>query len=165
MNVEIEIIGLEKALAKCKPALLATPLHDLFFRSTTAVQNRARVNAPVDTGRLRSSIGIELDDAEVPLWGKVGTNVAYAKAMEFGTGLLSEAPDSRHARHIPPGDALDVWARRHGFESGWEVAKIIGRRGGLRPRRYLRNALKESLGDIRGFVERAGREIADAWGK
>lgn len=53
--------------------------------STTAiiVQSIAKQLAPVDTGRLRSSIQIER--FEGGLIQSVGSNVEYAKHVEFGT--------------------------------------------------------------------------------
>lgn len=63
--------------------------------------------------------------------------------MEFGTGLLSDSPRSSRQRHFPPPDELDNWAYRHGFKSGWAVSLAIYRKGGLKPRKYLRNATRD----------------------
>ncbi len=163
MALQIEIIGLQRVIQKCGPQLIATPLRKFFLRAAITVQNRAREKAPVDTGRLRSSIAYEVDDGVPPLYAKVGTNVKYAKPMEYGTGLLSEAPDSKKTRHYPPGGALELWAKRHGIGSGEAVARAIGRRGGLRPRRYLRGALEESVSKIQGLLNRMGEEIRAGW--
>lgn len=46
------------------------------------IRTDAVLNAPVDTGRLRSSIQAESQG----LQGEVSTNVPYAGPMEFGTG-------------------------------------------------------------------------------
>jgi len=162
-DISVQIIGLDRVMQKASPALLAKPMRQFFDRATIAVQNRARQNAPVDTGRLRSSITTRVDPSEVPQWGEVGTNVFYAPYMEYGTGTFAEGPNAKGGRHAPPGDALEVWASRHGFASGYVVAGIIARRGGLKPRRYLRTALKDSLNDIRGYVNRMASDIASAW--
>lgn len=163
MAISVRIEGLERLLKKASPDILAKPLRNFFERASLAVENRAKEKAPVDTGRLRSSLAHEIDGAAVPLWAKVGTNVTYAPFMEFGTGAFAEGPGGGSGGHWPPGAALDVWASRHGFASGFQVARIIGRRGGLRPRRYLRDGLAESVGDIGGFLNRAGSEIRAAW--
>lgn len=160
----IEVVGLERVLGKLSARLYAGPLRDFLLRSVICIEKRAKENAPVDTGRLRSSIGHRVDGATPPTWGSVGTNVHYAPYMEYGTGALSDGPGGG-GRHWPPGDALNTWALRHGFKSGGQVARIIGRRGGLRPRRYLRKALKESLSDIRRFVGRLGEDVGRRWGK
>ena len=164
-DFRVEVEGLERVMGKVTLELLAKPLRKFFERATITVQNRARQNAPVDTGRLRSSIGTQVDSGELPTWGEVGTNVFYAPMMEYGTGLFAEGPGAKGDRHWPPAGALEVWASRHGFDSGFTVAQIIGRRGGLRPRRYLRNALKDSVNDIRAHVQRMANEIAEQWGK
>ena len=158
-QIVYEIKGLREVLRKCDPQILAQPLKNFFQRAAITIQNRARQNAPVDTGRLRSSIATQVDAARPPSWAKAGTNVEYARPMEFGTGSWSEDPESSHTPHWPPGAALDTWARRHGFGSGFQVAAAIGKRGGLKPRRYLRNAMRDSLHDIQGFLERLGKEI------
>lgn len=106
---------------------------------------KAAREMPVDTGNLRASMRYEVGSVDgVPLWAAVGTNVEYAPYMEYGTGLLCDGPNPSGRRHWPPAAALDVWARRHGFESGAQVAVAIGRRGGLRPRRFLRNSFDRS---------------------
>lgn len=158
--MQVQIIGLPELIKKLGPKLVARPMHNFFERSTIAIENRAKQKAPTDTGRLKSSITHKVDDAEVPHWGQVGTNVKYAPYMEFGTGTQTDGT-GKGARHWPPSGALDTWARRHGFQSGYQVARAIGLRGGLKPRRFLRDALKESLNDIRGYLDKLGKEIKD----
>ena len=62
------------------------------------VQNRARQLCPVDTGRLRSSVnssGLQRDARGV--FVEVGTNVAYATHVEFGTSTQRAQPYLRPA--------------------------------------------------------------------
>lgn len=133
--MQIRIEGLENLVKKTDARYLFRPLRNFLNRSTITIQGRARVNSPVDTGRLRASIGTKLDSASMPTWGEVGTNVEYARPVEYGTGQYSDAPDSK------------------------------GGRGGMRPRRYLRNAVRDSVADVRGFVNRLGDEIRALWDK
>jgi hypothetical protein len=60
------------------------------------VVNEAKARAPVDTGRLRSSIGytIELTPSSCIL--KVGADVPYARYIEEGTGV--HGPEKRRIR-------------------------------------------------------------------
>lgn len=51
------------------------------------VQARAKALAPVDTGRLRSSITVEVIEARGTLVCRIGTNVVYARAVHNGTGI------------------------------------------------------------------------------
>lgn len=54
-------------------------------RRAVRVESRAKVLAPVDTGRLRSSITWRLGADGGGLFAEVGTNVEYAPFQEFGT--------------------------------------------------------------------------------
>lgn len=164
--IQVQIVGLEKLVGKLKgDALLGAPLRKAFTDSAALLEREAKLRAPVDTGGLRSRITHAVDGAPVPLWGKMGTNVFYAPYMEFGTGTMAEGKGGKGGRHQPPSGALDLWARRHGIPSGFLVARAIGRRGGLKPRRYLRGALEGNLGKIQGFFNACARAIEAAWGK
>jgi hypothetical protein len=48
------------------------------------VQNRAKAYAPVDTGRLRSSIGVSDGRDGRGYYVTIGTAIAYAPRIEFG---------------------------------------------------------------------------------
>lgn len=173
MRVGVEVKGAQRILEELTPQLYADAMRRFFQRATIYVQGEARKRAPVDRGQLRNSIITEVDDATPPLYGKVGvlhapfgTPLGYAAhAMEFGTGYRAEGPGASHRRHWPPAAALDLWASRHGFESGAVVAMIIGKYGGgLRPRRFLRGAFEDSLGAIRGYLAQVGDDIQRKWG-
>lgn len=94
------------------------------------VQNRARQLAPVDTGRLRSSIHVDSPAVRGRRVGvRVGTNVEYALHMEFGT---------RSGYTITP-----QRARVLRFRSGGRT--VFTRRvvhPGVRARPFLRPALR-----------------------
>jgi hypothetical protein len=161
--VNVEIKGLDKLLKSANPKILAQPMTKFFNKSAERVRDQAKRKAPVDVGRLRSSLAIEVEKKPLPLWAKIGTNVAYAKPVEFGTGLLSDAPDSKHRRYFPPPAALEKWALRHGFQSGYQVARIIWLRGGTKPKRFLRGGMEQSLMAINNFLSTAAKEIGAAW--
>ena len=163
MPVTVKIEGLERLIRKLDPDLIAGPMRNFLKKSAITVQGLARKKASVDMGRLRSSIDYEVDGRQAPLWAKVGSRVHYAIPQEFGTGSQGEPGVAHKAKHWPPPAALDVWARRHGFERGGQVARIIGRRGGLRAKRFLRGGLEESLGTIKSLLNRMGVEIRNKW--
>lgn len=50
----------------------------------------AKLNCPVDTGRLRNSITHERDDEEGQV--QIGTNVEYAPYVEYGTSRMKAQP-------------------------------------------------------------------------
>lgn len=71
---------------------------DDLARVGITIQNEARRLAPVDTGRLRSSIQASevRRDARGP-YVEVGTNVEYAPFVEFGTSRQRPRPFLRPA--------------------------------------------------------------------
>jgi hypothetical protein len=171
-----KIEGLKELMDKASPRILAAPMKRFFERSGITIQSKARENAPVDFGQLRGDLLYEVDNKGkegVSQFVKIGVLKASpgssmfkkASAMEFGTGLFAEGPNAKGGRHFPPGAALQRWAELHGFQSGWQVAQIIGKRGGLKPRRYLRNAFKDSVNEIKGFLDVLRQEIKQAWDK
>lgn len=169
MQVHITIEGLDEVVQRLDARRIGPPMRRFFETAAVTVQTEARPNAPVDTGQLRNAIVYAVDSSEIPLWadvgilgGEAGSGLWFkARAMEFGTGRMGDAAVSHQGGHWPPGEALDTWARRHGFESGWQVATIIGRRGGLRPRPFLRPAFERAQGKISGLLDRLAREIAE----
>jgi HK97 gp10 family phage protein len=56
------------------------------------VENAAKRNAPVDTGRLRSSITHSVNVDGTGLFAEIGTNVEYAVYQEFGTAFQPGTP-------------------------------------------------------------------------
>lgn len=162
-QARIEIQGLDRLIRKTDSSIMSRPMRRFFDKSSTTVLNRATKNVTVDRGRLRSSLTKETDGSTIPLWAKVGTNVIYAKPVEYGTGIHSEAPDSKGSPYFPPPDALELWAVRHGFDSGFVVAQIIFNAGGTVPKPYLRPALEDSTGDIEKFLSRAADDIEKEW--
>jgi hypothetical protein len=167
MEIEVDVSSFERMVANYRRVepLMRRELRASMNRSVLAVERTAKQLVPVDTGNLRRTITHEVTVRGTDVVGKVGTNAPYAKPVEYGTGLLSEAPDGGGGRHFPPPAALDAWAIRHGFHTGsrasasldaeaspgtygFIVAQIIWRRGGIRPKPYLRPAQKDNLAGI-----------------
>jgi hypothetical protein len=144
-----QVIGLEDLLHDLDhPEWLRTPTEKFLNRWGLSVQAETVANFQrgpggwIDTAETRKSVATELDtEGEFfPEWARVGSNRWQFRWGEYGTGLLSEDPESAKQRHWPPADALEEWAAKHGMTGG-QVAAIIGIRGGLEPRRYLREAV------------------------
>ena len=66
-------------------------------RLAISVQNRARTYCPVDTGRLRSSITHVMGEDRKGPYAEIGTNVAYAPFVEYGTQYTAAQPFLRPA--------------------------------------------------------------------
>lgn len=95
-GVEMDDAAYRKSLARELDKLELRSAADL-NRVGLKVQNEARKLAPVDTGRLRSSIMMTPgEDAKGP-FVDIGTNVVYAPMVEFGTAHSAAQPFMRPA--------------------------------------------------------------------
>lgn len=71
-------------------------VRDIVNESALNIQNNAKRRAPVDTGNLRARIVME-PQSQQPYVVRVGTNVQYAEAVEFGTGPRIITPTNKKA--------------------------------------------------------------------
>jgi hypothetical protein len=169
-----QIVGLDELLKDiADPTWLRNPTRRLLERWANKVQRETVANFErgpggwIDTAETRKSVTHETDpgDDPFPTWTRVGSNRDQFRWGEYGTGLLSEDPESSHRRHWPPGDALQEWAIKHGFEdtegstAGMKVARIIGLRGGIEPRRYLREAVATVDESMESFLSTWKAEV------
>lgn len=148
--VTIRITG-EKALrAKLTDARADGPVNRFLDRGAFYIQGKARGYARVDRGRLRNSIGTETTSNRER---SVGSNVDYAPHVEFGT-----------SPHFPPPDALEGWARRHGFGEGggFLVARAIARKG-TKEQPYLRPAAEDGEGFVQSQIPVLAAEIEGSY--
>ncbi|NIQ88964.1 MAG: HK97 gp10 family phage protein [Deltaproteobacteria bacterium] len=87
-EIRMEVEGLkevQKAMTQAVKDLRGDPMRQGMAKATLLVQRDGRRNAPVDTGRLRSSITPEVVMQGQIVQGIVGSNVEYAPYQEFGT--------------------------------------------------------------------------------
>lgn len=124
-----------RKLEQLQEDLAGSPIRIGFLHASMLFLRDARINAPVDTGRLNSSIINTVEDAPGSTRGGgsfqvvVGSNVEHAPYVEFGT-----------RPHWPPPGALERWARRHGVPEHL-VRRAIGTRG-TRAVKYLERAFE-----------------------
>lgn len=166
-EIVVQITGLDRLVKKLGPGALREPFRKFFERCGQAVKTEAQRRAPVDTGRLRASIAYEIgDESPLPRTVRIGSRVHYAPYMEYGTARQGDPDVPHRAKHWPPAGALDRWAYLHGIEDGGgAVAEAIGKRGGLKPRRYLRGALSEMKGKVKTFASDLARDVKIEFGK
>ena len=94
MTVEIEIQGIEEVSRKMDQMaedIQGTPMEMGMRDATMLVTRQARINAPVDTGRLRASIAPEVRQQGKTVQGVVGSNVNYAPFQEKKRHYLQRA--------------------------------------------------------------------------
>lgn len=84
-------------------------------------KSRLREQKAWDLGNLANSIVVNM----VGDFCEIGPEAPYGPYVEYGT-----------KPHFPPPDALEGWARRHGFDSAWPICMAINKRG-LKARPYL----------------------------
>jgi len=133
-DVQIEVTGWEETQEKMEQMvqdLEGPPFLEAMKRATMIVHRDAKINAPVDTGRLRASILPEVRAHGPVVQGVVGSNVLYAPFQELGTRPF-----------WPRKGALDVWARRHGVDV-FLIERAIAMRG-IKAKRYLQRALEDN---------------------
>ena len=165
MSVDSGIVieGLEELKRKLGPGLFGPPARNMLRKAGSWGRNKTAEKAPKDLYSLATSFTLDVDPSPFPGWADVSSNARNARPMEYGTGLLSDAPDSKHTRHHPPGRALEGWALRHGFDNGYQVAAGIYKRGGLSPRRFLRDAWRELSARMDGYLREMIREVERIW--
>jgi hypothetical protein len=161
MNVSIP--GLADMLKKLDSDLYAEPLKRFWERAAESALNQARLRAPVDTGRMRSSLakgasgGIwAMDPGKVPEWFKVGTNVnrngfQYPLALEKGHGPKVSEGDRYHYRGGGAGGARNIKDKTKGLFSG---ASTKG---------WLTGAFKLAIPDIQLRIKQLAQEIGAKW--
>lgn len=88
------IEGQKQLTAKIKKVQMAAAneIEQALVNSALIVERDAKIKAPVDTGRLRQSITHNLEPDPVNPYVEVGTNVEYAKHVEFGTSRQAAKP-------------------------------------------------------------------------
>jgi hypothetical protein len=92
MTIDLEVKGLielQKKNEKMITDLVGPPMTQAMRDNTLDVMRGARINAPIDTGRLRASITPVIRPfSGDTIQGVVGTNVEYAPFQELGTRFL-----------------------------------------------------------------------------
>lgn len=70
---------------------ISSKLEKNMHKAVLIVERDAKINSPVDTGRLRASITNEVEKTDIII-GRVGTNVKYASFQEHGTRKMAAHP-------------------------------------------------------------------------
>ena len=150
--MEVNVKGLKEAQKDIERKLremTGGPMVQTMRSATMMIHRDAKLNAPVDTGRLRASIMPSVVAAEDKIQGIVGSNVKYAPYVELGT-----------RPHWPPIAALETWARSHGT-SAFLVARAIARRG-TKAHKFLQRAFESNQTRIVTMIERAVKKITES---
>ena len=117
MSIKVRISGVKETIAKMDAYgnRKEQAIKNIVKESALNIEATAKKRAPVDTGRLRSSINSNFTNDGYT--AEVIAATFYAIYVEYGT-----------SPHFPPVAALRGWAKRHGANP-WAVARGIARRG------------------------------------
>ena len=132
-EIDIEIQGLketQKEMERIVTDLRGEPFLNGMRRATLLVQRDAKKKAPVDTGRLRTSITPEVRWQGNTAIGVVGSDVKYAPFVELGT-----------RPHFVPAKYIGVWTSRHGLDNAGLF--VSGK-----PQPFLQPAFEENAAKI-----------------
>jgi HK97 gp10 family phage protein len=104
-DAEFKLEGIEELVTNNgKLVLELGPIvRDLLHKCVFTIERNAKLRTPIDTGRLMSSLSArtqkfpgdnasQIGPGQVPEWGQVGTNVNYARFVEFGTKNMKAQP-------------------------------------------------------------------------
>jgi hypothetical protein len=106
------------------------------FKLATRVEAEAKRRAPVDTGRLRSSLKKRVVSSGGKIVAEVSTNVKYAVYVHEGTGIYGP----RRRLITPQRGAVLVFTPR-----GAARPVFVRSVRGVKPRPFLRDALRAVL--------------------
>lgn len=122
MKVTVDLVG-DKAVMAALQRLSAEKKRKVKIEvraSGLDVQREARAKLKSskawDLGNLANSILVDL--TADGMTAEIGPQAPYGPHVEHGT-----------KPHFPPLDALERWAKRHGFDSAWPIAKAISEKG------------------------------------
>lgn len=122
MKVTVDVIGekeLDRALKKMGEEKSIQVRREVYASGVdvqTEAKERLKEMGSWDLGNLANTIIVDL--VEGGRFAEIGPEAPYGPYVEFGT-----------RKHFPPLDALEGWAKRHGFDSAWPICKAIAERG------------------------------------
>lgn len=129
------------------PDVTVTPLENFFDYIGPRIVEKARANAPDDTGRLKRFI--RYDSAK----GRVVSGAAHSVFVHEGT-----------RPHWPPPSATAGWARRHGIPN-YLVGKAISEKG-TKAVPFLTDAFDETMRrDVAPSMRRLVSAVEGRWSR
>lgn len=152
MVVSFEIKGAEEISSTLKASLWKKPLRKLFVRATVIAENKARNEAPKDTGSMARNIQSNISSTKASV--SLPRNLAYYHVMEEGR---------RPGGRMPPVDAIAGWLRRRGSSANaFVVARSIARRG-IKGRFFMRQGFVATQKAMPKLLRKMGEDVGLKW--
>lgn len=98
MSVKVRFNGAAELTAALKRNMKEKAVKRIVRQNGAELQARAQKNAPVDTGTLKRSIGLEISDGG--LTATVAPGTEYAEYVEFGTRYMNAQPYVKPAFNV-----------------------------------------------------------------
>jgi len=157
MDFHVHVTGLEPFLRRFRGAdkIVTEELAKAGKKSGLAVEAAAKKIVPFDTRHLKRSITstqAPFGTTVTPLFSTtlVGTNVPYARAVEFGRGAGTTPP---------PVAPIARWlAKKNSDLNPYAVARAIGKRG-IEGRPYLTKAFEDLKPKIRQEFQQVPKRV------
>ena len=143
MDLNVHVDGLDAFVRKFNraPQIISEEMGKAGTRAGLLVEREAKRLAPVWRGQLRRSITSKTTVSPMAVTTTVGTNVTYARAVEFGR---------RAGATQPPSGPIAAWLASKGIDApAYVVARAIGQRG-IPARPFLRKAFDALMARIQG---------------
>lgn len=150
-QVSVNTKGLKALVAKIDTIEEMAPLHDLLVRAGQIAQMTAASNVKTDTGALKYSFVVDIE----PFSARMHTPKPYAIPAEKG-----RRPGSKQ----PSPSMLEQWARRHGIENTFLLARSIAKRG-IKGRFFRRKARSAVRKELPALIDKMARQIEAIWGR
>lgn len=167
-EARLELVGGEQLRRAMRdPEFVRGPATSFIRSAAFEILGHAQQNAPSNVGRLRNSLTVSMGSgvhvhggaaADGSVSARVGTNLQYAKPVEFGS-----------RPHWAPIAPLEFWVRRKlrppsnrvrgiAFAVQRKIARV-----GTKAQPYLEPAIGQSKGFIESALRRLGEEIERRW--
>jgi hypothetical protein len=155
VSITSEVKGLTELLKKIERAyLLDGPQRTFLTKAAIVVQGKARERAPVDKGRLNTSIAIEIDTAIPPQWAKVGTNIKSPGGASYPRIL-----DESERTHYRGGSAMGMPSLRAVAQGKVRAGAGSGARMGSKTKGWFSKVPDLVQASIRALRTEMAREI------
>lgn len=97
MKLSVDVKGTDKLLNALRGMATTTDVKNAVRLNGSQMQRKAQRHAPVDTGTLKRSIGLEISDAGYT--AIIKPTAEYAAYVEYGTRYMGAQPFMRPAYH------------------------------------------------------------------
>jgi hypothetical protein len=152
VTLNIDVQGTEELNRKLTSKIWKKPLRKLFTRATVIAENKARNEAPKDTGSMVRNLTANISTTKASV--SLPRNLDYYHVMEKGR---------RPGGRMPPLDAIAGWLRRKGSTANaFVVARSIARRG-IKGRFFMRQGYVATQKAMPKLLRKMGEEVGLIW--